>query len=36
MADIYKIAECLEKIKGKNMGQNPNYVLHFLMKDYNY
>ena len=28
--------ECLEKIKGKNMGQNPDNVLHFLMKGYNY
>ena len=35
MADIYKVVECLEKIKGKNMGQNPD-VLHFLMKDYDY
>ena len=36
MADIYKVVECLEKIKGKNMGQNPDNVLHFLMKDYDY
>ena len=34
MADIYKVVECLEKIKRKNMGQNPDNVLHFLMKDY--
>ena len=27
--------ECLEKIKRKNMGRNPD-VLHFLMKDYDY
>ena len=36
MADIYKVDECLEKIKGRNMGQNPDNILHFLMKDYNY
>ena len=28
--------ECLEKIKGKNMWQNPDNVLHSLMKDYDY
>ena len=34
MADLNKVVACLEKIKGKNMGQNEDNLLHFLMKDY--
>ena len=36
MADINKVVVCLEKIKNKNMGQNPDNLIHFLMKDYGF
>ena len=34
MADINKVVACLEKIKSKNMGQNPDNLVHFLTKDF--
>ena len=35
MSDLNKFVLCLEKIKSKNLGQNPDNLKHFLMKDYN-
>ena len=36
MSDLNKVVLCLEKIKSKNLGQNPDNLNHFLMKDFNY
>ena len=36
MADLYKVILCLENIKGKNLGQNPNNLTPFLIKDFGY
>ena len=36
MSDLYKIVSCLEKIKTKNLGQNPDNLKHFLMKDFDF
>ena len=36
MSDLNKVALCLEKIKSKNLGQNPDNLKHFLLKDCNY
>ena len=35
MSDLNKVALCLEKIKSKNLGQNPDNLKHFLLKDFN-
>ena len=32
MADLNKVILCLENIKGKNLGQNPDILTHFLIK----
>ena len=36
MADLNKIMLCLENIKGKNLGQNPDNLARFLIKDFGY
>ena len=36
VSDLNKVVLCLEKIKSKNLGQNPDNLKHFLMKDFNY
>ena len=36
MSDLNKVVLCLEKIKSKNLGQNPDNLKHFLMKGFNY
>ena len=36
MSDLNKVVLCLEKIKSKNFGQNPDNLKHFLMKYFNY
>ena len=36
MSDLNKVVLCLEKIKIKNFGQNPDNLKHFLIKDFNY
>ena len=33
---VWKVVLCLEKIKSKNLGQNPDDLKHLLMKDFNY
>ena len=35
MSDLSKAVVCLEKIKSKNLGQNPDNLKHFLLKDFN-
>ena len=35
MSDLNKVVLCLEKIKSKNLGQNPDNLKHFLLKDFN-
>ena len=35
MSDLNKVVLCLEKIKSKNQGQNPDNLKHFLLKDFN-
>ena len=35
MPDLNKVVLCLEKIKSKNLGQNPDNLKHFLLKDFN-
>ena len=35
MSDLSKVVVCLEKIKSKNLGQNPDNLKHFLLKDFN-
>ena len=34
MSDLYKVISCLQKIKGKNLGQNHDNLMNFLVKDY--
>ena len=34
MADLNKVILCLENIKGKNLGQNPDNLTRFLIKDF--
>ena len=36
MSNLNKVILCLEKIKIKNFGQNPDNLKHFLIKDFNY
>ena len=36
MSDLNKVVICLEKIKSKNLGQNPDNMKHFSKKDFNY
>ena len=36
MADLNKVILCLENIKGKNLGQNPDNLTRFLIKDFGY
>ena len=36
MSDLNKVVLCLEKIKSKNLVQNPDNLKHFLMKYFNY
>ena len=36
MADLNKVILCLENVKGKNPGQNPDNVARFLIKDFGY
>ena len=36
MSDLSKVVLCLEKFKSKNLGQNPDNLRDFLMKDCNY
>ena len=35
MPDLNKVVLCLEKIKSKNLEQNPDNLKHFLLKDIN-
>ena len=35
MSDLNKVVLCLEKIKSKNLGQNPDNLKHFLLRDFN-
>ena len=35
ISDSKKVVLCLEKIKSKNLGQNPDNLKHFLLKDFN-
>ena len=36
MAGLNKVILCLENIKGKNLGQNPDNLISFLIKDFGY
>ena len=36
MSDLKKVVLYSEKLKSKNLGQNPDNLKHFLMKDFNY
>ena len=36
MSDLNRVLLCLEKISSKNLGQNPDNLKQFLMKDFNY
>ena len=36
MSDLNRVVLCLEKIRSKNLGQNPDNLKKFLMKDFNY
>ena len=36
MTDLNKVTFCLENIKGKNLGQNPDNLTRFLIKDLSY
>ena len=36
MADLNKVILCLKNIKGKNLGQNPDNLTLFLIKDFGY
>ena len=36
MADLNKVILCLENIKGENLGQNPDNLTRFLIKDFGY
>ena len=33
MSDLNKVISCLQKIKGKNLGQNHDSLKNFLVKD---
>ena len=33
-SDLNKVISCLQKIKGKNLGQNHDNLMNFLVKDY--
>ena len=35
MSNLNKVVLWLEKIESKNLGQNPDNLKHFLLKDYN-
>ena len=35
MSDLNNVPLCLEKVKSKNLGQNPDNLKHFLLKDFN-
>ena len=35
MSNLNKVVLCLEKIESKNIGQNPDNLKHFLLKDFN-
>ena len=35
MSDLKKVVLCLEKVKSKNLGQNPDNLKHFLLKVFN-
>ena len=34
MADLNNVILCLENIKGKNLGQNPDKLTRVLIKDF--
>ena len=36
MSNLNKVVLCLEKIKSKICGQNPDNLRHFFMKNFNY
>ena len=36
MADLNNVILCLANIKGKNLGQNPDNLTRFLIKDFGY
>ena len=36
MSDLNRVVLCSEKIRSKNLGQNPDNLKQFLMKDFNY
>ena len=36
MSDLNRVVLCLEKIRSKNLGQNPDNLKQFLMKGFNY
>ena len=36
MSDLNRVVLCLEKIRSKNLSQNPDNLKQFLMKDFNY
>ena len=36
MSDLNRVVLCLEKIRNKSLGQNPDNLKQFLMKDFNY
>ena len=36
MSELNKVVLCLEKNENKNLGQNPDNLRHFFMKDFNY
>ena len=36
MAGLNKVILCLENIKGKNLGQNPDNLTRVLIKDFGY
>ena len=35
LPDLNKVVLCLEKMKSKNLEQNPDNLIHFLLKDIN-
>lgn len=36
MDDLNKVILCLEKFKVQNLGQNPDNIKHYFMKDFDY
>ena len=36
MSNVNKVISCLQKIKSKNLGQNQENLIHYLVKDYNF